>query len=57
MTPGQLSHGQIPDAIDNFESTSKQGIPLSPSADKGVKGNSNSYEITRRITFFVDWSL
>ena len=38
MTVVQLSHGRIADANDSFENTSKEGIPLSPRADKGVKG-------------------
>ena len=38
MTLVQLSHGHISDAIHSFESTSKEGIRLSASADKGLRG-------------------
>ena len=36
MTLVQLSHGCIADTMDNFETTSKEGIPLSPSGNKGL---------------------
>ena len=38
VTLVQLSHGRIADTIDSFESTSKEGIPLSRSADKALRG-------------------
>ena len=37
MTLVQPSHGQIANAIDSYESTPQDCVPLSPSADKGVR--------------------
>ena len=38
VTLVQLSRGRIADTMDSFMSTSKEGIPLSTSAYKGVNG-------------------